>query len=336
MAPRPLRPVRGVALALSCAIACATPSRPRDRADDWTAAVIAPGPPLVVTFIDVGQGDAALLQVGDLDVLVDAGTPESCGRILNALASVKGALDWLVITHPHDDHFACAVDVLEAHDVAAVVTNGEGRGPPRDAANRPSWGALLAAVEAEGVPITTWAAGSSHDFGRGLGAAVLASGGRYPDTARGEDINNDSVVFVAEYAERRVFFSGDIEVAASGALVDEHCADVDDCAALESDVLKVPHHGSADVDVRFWRAAQPRWAVISAAHASKKHYLPRQQTVDALRGVGAKVVSTSAAGIEDVTLTIAASGQMSWSLPRGGVFVWTAHRGEGVTSPQGE
>lgn len=93
-----------------------------------TIVVVEPTPQtdLTVTFVDVENGDAILLQLGDVELLVDAGKSNAWKLGLgDALDAVQGPLETLFITHPHLDHYGGAADVLANLDVARVVTNGE-------------------------------------------------------------------------------------------------------------------------------------------------------------------------------------------------------------------
>ena len=76
-----------------------------------------------VHFIDVGQGDAILVEAGDADILVDGGPSGSA--VLSYLAGqVVPDIDLMVATHPHADHIGGLDDVLRQYDVREVWTNG--------------------------------------------------------------------------------------------------------------------------------------------------------------------------------------------------------------------
>src|SRR5689334_10980399 len=82
---------------------------------------------LRITFVDVGEGDAILIQHGGTNLLLDTGQPRGCKNLLAALGHMS--IRALFLTHPHSDHFGCAEDVLAALPVAEIITNGETRGP---------------------------------------------------------------------------------------------------------------------------------------------------------------------------------------------------------------
>lgn len=290
--------------------------------------------PLRVVFVDVGQGDAILLDVGDVELLIDAGPKGKFDHLAEVLdAHVDGPLEVLVVTHPHDDHFGGAAKVLDAFDVARVITNGERRGPERKGDKESKeWNALEDAVADEGRTIEGLAVGDVVEPATGLRIEVLATGnpagGEFKDTSSGEDINNDSLVLLVTFGGRRLLLTGDIEVDADQMLVERFCeAGAGECPSLHADVLKVAHHGSADFDEAFLEAVAPAFAVVSAGFENKRHCLPRVDAIDALLAVGATIYSTSSEGTEDVVLTIAADGTMSWNTPDVPVFAWRKEKG---------
>jgi len=306
-----------------------------------TIVVVEPTPQtdLTVTFVDVDNGDAILLKLGDVELLVDAGKSNAWKLGLgDALDAVQGPLETLFITHPHLDHYGGAADVLANLDVARVVTNGERRGPPRDPAAQKTWSYFEDAVSSEGLRIESLPVGTILTPAPGLTLEVLASGdphgGRFRDTGAGTDINNDSLVLMVDYAGRRLLLTGDIEVAAGKALVDAYCVNHDPatCPKLRADVLKVPHHGSAHFAPALFRAVTPAWAVTSAANRGTALCLPRAESSEALHSLGARLVSTSAEGLGAAVLTISAHGDLRWTLPPKPIFAWQkpTARGKGA------
>ena len=225
-------------------------------------------PPLVapaglrVIFLDVGQGDSALLQTAAGSVLVDEGPPEAhVGRQLHSLG--VDHLAALVLTHPERDHVGGAVEVLRTLQVDRVLHGGP-------AHHRPDGDAALAEARRRHVPITVVRAGDSLRLGR-LTLRVL-----WPDGPGTVDANpNDwAVVMLASYGETDVFLPADAESNVTARLRPP---------AVE--ILKVAHHGSADDGlVDELRALRPRVALISVgAHNDYGH--PRAEVVSALEGV---------------------------------------------------
>ena len=176
----------------------------------------------------------------------------------------------------------------------------------------------------------------------GLELHVLATGsvegGEFPDTSRGEAINNESIVLQLVYGGRRVLLTGDIGQGAENMFVARYCPEGPDaCPRLRSDVLKVPHHGSADFTPRLFDAVRPTWAVVSADFENGKHCLPRIEPLEALVKRNVALYSTSAEGQEDVVLEIQPNGDMTWHAPSRDIFAWRKEHRQCLpeTLPQG-
>jgi competence protein ComEC len=222
------------------------------------------GPPatLTVTFLDVGQGDATLVQHPDgAAVLFDGGPPE--GGVARQLrrAGVR-RLSALVMTHASRDHHGGLAEVVERFPIDLLVDGGDGT---RDRDFR----AVVAAARARGVrrveamaPLTLRAGGLTID--------VLSPGPRPPGPPP-EDPNPRAVVAVVACDGFELLVSGDAE---SDALLPLALPDVD--------AIKVPHHGSADPGLaELLDRLRPELAAIPVGENSYGH--PAPSTLAALR-----------------------------------------------------
>ncbi|HUU22645.1 MAG TPA: MBL fold metallo-hydrolase, partial [Phycisphaerae bacterium] len=139
--------------------------------------------PFVVTFIDVGQGDAALYQMPDGSaILVDGGPTGAGNSAIVPLLWDKGItnLDLVVLTHPHADHCGGLDEVLALVEVAEIWENGE-------TLDTSSYQGFAAARDAEGVEVLVAGAGDQRAFGDVLLTVLWGDHGM-------EDENNDSIV----------------------------------------------------------------------------------------------------------------------------------------------
>jgi competence protein ComEC len=216
---------------------------------------------LRITALDVGQGDAILLQVRQGAVLVDQGPPE---------ADVAGQLEELgverlvalVLTHPQRDHIGGAADVLEAIEVGAVLD-------PRISAESEDHDAAVAAAKAHDVPIVPVRAGQRLRVGA-LRLHVLWPDGPGPP---GDDPNNHAVVLLASYGRIDVLLTADAE---SNVTVPIRPPQVE--------VLKVAHHGSADDSLpALLELVDPEIAVVSVGRDNDYGH-PTQSTMATLAG----------------------------------------------------
>ena len=281
-----------------------------------------PEHPLTLSFLDVGQADALMIQKGELDILVDAGRHYS-GALQSAMETITDSVDLMVITHPHADHYGGAAGILDDHDVDRIVTNGERRGPPRDTSTPVTWRRFEEAVDNAELELETWSRGDEIELTPHLAIDVLASGGDFDDTSSGTDINNDSLVMMVEYQRRRILLTGDVEIAGGKQLVDDHCHNgADDCPELRADIFQVPHHGSHHFHPPFFDAADADWAVFGAPHDNRQHHHPRKETLDAVVDRDMRVKSTNQQGGRDAVATIDIDGDVDWNIDDPEIFVW--------------
>ncbi len=222
-----------------------------------------------MTFLDVGQGDATLLQEGPRSVLVDTGPPT--GDILGRLreAGIR-SLDLLVLTHAQQDHDGAAAAVVAALPVRVVLDGRDGIPTAIDAP-------LAAAVRRSGARVLPGRAGQRLQIGS-LSLRVLWPPARTRAGLAGEDPNDRAIVLEATAPEARALLTADAE------------SDVLSRLDLRSvDLLKVAHHGSADRGLpALLTRLRPRIAGIEVGRGNTYGH-PAPSTLSALAAVPAVV-----------------------------------------------
>ena len=216
----------------------------------WRSVPSGPAPPptgLRLTVLDVGQGDAILLQVPEGAVLVDEGPPEAdVADQLDGLGVDRLAA--LVLTHPERDHVGGAADVLERIPVEAVVD-------PRIPADSEDEARALAAARERGVPVRTARAGSEYRIGA-LRLRVLWPAG---DPLPGGNPNDSAVVLLVSYGTVDALLTADAEGAVTVPI-----------RPPPVEILKVAHHGSDDPRLRdLLELLRPRIAVVSVGERER-------------------------------------------------------------------
>jgi len=285
---RRLPPVRRVAVVCSVAVAVAV----------LASRSLSPPPPpdaLTVSFLDVGQGDATLIQHPDGSaVLFDGGPPE--GRVASLLreAGVR-RLSALVMTHASRDHHGGLPEVVARYPVHLLVDGGDGSADP-------DFRAVVAAAVERGARRV--AATAPLRLRAGALAIRILSPAPRPRGPPPEDPNPRAIVAVVSSGGFDLFLSADAE---SPSLVSLALPDVD--------AMKVPHHGSADPGLRgVLERLRPEWAAIEVGEDNGYGH-PAPSTLAALDAAGVRTFRTDRDGT--VRLTVS-GGRMSAETESGG------------------
>jgi competence protein ComEC len=262
------RPLVAVACVAIVAVAVAL-ARPGDG-----AASVPLG--LRITFLDVGQGDATLVQHRSAAVLVDTGPPD--GPILDRLrqAGVR-RLDLLVITHAQADHEGAAPALLRTIPIRLVLDG-------RDGVREPLGARMAAEAKRRRVGLVAARAGEVVRIGP-IVLRVLWPPPRGPQDPPGEDPNMRAIVAEADADGVRMLLTADAE------------SDVLSGLDLRTvDLLKVSHHGSADPGLpAVLERLRPRLAAIEVGRHNLYGH-PAASTLRALTAAGVPVVRTDRDG----------------------------------------
>lgn len=202
---------------------------------------------LTVHFIDVGQGDCALIQTSAGNMLIDAGTFDSRRNILEYIDKLGiKEFEYAIFTHPHEDHIGAAKTLLEKYEFKNVIM-------PDAVHTTPTFDYTISAIEKEGCNVFEAVAGTTYTLGDAK-IDILA-----PDTYYDRnDLNNMSVVCKLTYHKVSFLFMGDAEEESEDS-IRYHGYDID------ADILKVAHHGSSTSSTApFIYNVSPSVAVISA------------------------------------------------------------------------
>ncbi|MBC7809468.1 MAG: DNA internalization-related competence protein ComEC/Rec2, partial [Akkermansiaceae bacterium] len=250
---------------------------------------------LRVTFLDVGQGDAAVIETPDGAVaVIDGGgypgtderyTGEPGGRIVVPYLRRRGInrVDWLVPTHPDEDHVQGLIAVARAFPVRHVLDGGvpDGGG---DASAR-----LRELLRRKRVPSTRASRGQIISLGTSGAALEVLHPTRTLLTNTRSVTNANSIVLRLRYKNATILFTGDAEESAEASLLEIGIP-------LEADVLKVGHHGSRfSSGEGFLAAVSPSVAVISAGSENNFGH-PTPDVLAKLKTVGAAMYRTDRQG----------------------------------------
>jgi len=215
------------------------------------AAITMPDDELHVSFLDIGQGDAILIQRGSQQVLIDGGpSPQTLtGELGERMPFWDRTIELVVLTHPHADHLSGLVEVLGRYQVEQVLYPDLEYG----SSLYDEWEDL---IEEKGIASTLAQAGQEIDLGEGVTMAVLHPPATLLE-GTGSDTNNNSAVLRLDSGQVSFLLTGDIEWEAEFKLIASG-------AELTCTVLKVGHSGSnTSTSTDFLEAASPQLAVIS-------------------------------------------------------------------------
>jgi competence protein ComEC len=267
------------------------------------AGMVAPSfPPrgVEVTFIDVGQGDAALVRLPEgAVILIDGGGSRTGAfdvgeRVLLPFLRYRRIprIDLLVLTHPHDDHLGGLLAVAEQYPIRAVLDSCQ-------PVATPNYQRFRRAVQRRHLRFMQARRGTELRWG----ATRLEILHPVDPLLRAthSDPNNNSVVCRLTYGRTRFLFTGDAEAEAERVL---RASGQD----LHAEILKVGHHGSRfSTDAAWVKAVHPSVAIISCGRDNVFGH-PAKETLARLRAAGVTTYRTD----EDGAVTVRSDGERVW------------------------
>ena len=221
---------------------------------------------LIVTMINVGQGDAILVRQGSHTMLIDGGPDPSL--LLRGL-SAQGVhrIDLLVISHPHADHVDGLVPIAETFPVGRALD-------PYTPADLPAYNQIVDTLAARRIARDRAVAGMTYRLGDATVDVLWPGVERMHDTPA--DVNNNSIVMRVRYGSDAILLAGEVQEEAQQELLN-------DPDLLRAAVVKVSHHGSAHMLPEFYFATGARVALIPVGPNTFGH--PAGQTLASLRGM---------------------------------------------------
>lgn len=235
-----------------------------------------------VHFIDVGQGDCSFIELGNgQTMLIDAGNPEDGDDIVEYIKDLQyGDIDYIVATHPHDDHIGGMAEVLKTFPVEKLYM-------PNAVHTSYSFENLLNVIEEKDIDLNVAKSGTSILNSGPIDIDILS-----PVQDEYSDANNYSAVVRITYGESSFLFTGDAEKIVESEILNSE---------IDIDVLKVGHHGSnSSSSEAFIEATTPQIAVISCGQDNMYGH-PDYEVLSILDENNIKVYRTDEAGTIMVT-----------------------------------
>lgn len=227
---------------------------------------------LRVYCLDVGQGDSILITNNNKTMLIDASTNEMGSRVvkyLNDLGIKK--IDYLVGTHPHEDHIGGLDNVIKNFDIGTIYM-------PNVVATTKTFEEVIDAISAKKLKVTSPKTGNKFTVGNAECEVMSIRNDK-------DDYNNCSIVIKMDFNNVSYLFTGDAEESVESSRKWPHI-----------DVLKVGHHGSnTSSSKKFLEQIKPEVALISVGQGNTYGH-PTQATLKRLSNIGAKIYRTDENG----------------------------------------
>ncbi|SHH19558.1 MBL fold metallo-hydrolase [Clostridium grantii] len=232
---------------------------------------------LKVHYINVAQGDAILIQCDDENMIIDAGKNNKAG-LVDYYLKEQGVekLDYVVGTHPHEDHIGGLDLVIDTYDIGTILM-------PKITATTQTFKDLITSINNKDLKITEPIAGTTYELGKATFEILAPNSSDYSDT------NNYSIVIKLTYGDTSFLFTGDCEDVSEEEMVAKGLD-------LKADVLKIGHHGSRDSTIdEFLLAVDPMYAVISVGRVNTYGH-PHKRVMDKLKEKNIDVYRTDESG----------------------------------------
>ncbi|AGX42841.1 ComEC/Rec2 family competence protein [Clostridium saccharobutylicum] len=230
---------------------------------------------MMVHYIDVGQGDSELIQIGDKNILIDAGTSDK--KALDYLKKINiTKLDYVIATHPHEDHIGSMDDVINYCTIGTFYA-------PKVTTTTKTYENMIDALKKKNLKITVPKVGEQINIDNAT-LTFLA-----PNSTKYDDLNNYSIVVKVKYGNNSFLFTGDAEALSEGEILQKQLD-------IQADVLKVGHHGSSSSTSQdFLNKVNPKYAVISCAKGNDYGH-PHKETLDKLKAKNIGIFRTDLSG----------------------------------------
>lgn len=242
---------------------------------------------LKIIFFDIGQGDSIFIQTpSGHQILIDGGPSSAVlSKLGRELPFYDHDLDMIILTHPDADHLNGLVEVLERYKVDLILYTGVEH-------TSVAYEEFKSLIKEKQIPVKIAQAGQVIELGHDetqmqILWPALASAGAL---AGKPNMNATSIIAQLVYKESEFLFMGDAEFDAENELIAFYSEN------LESDVLKIGHHGSkTSTSLEFLKSVSPKASVISVGLKNKyKH--PAEITLQNLQSVNTKIFRTDLHG----------------------------------------
>ncbi len=244
---------------------------------DASKDAIKPTDMIEVHFIDVGQGDAILVEAGTSTMLIDAGENNKGTLVKEYLNNRQiTKLDYIIGTHPHSDHIGGLDTILDSFEVDKVLL-------PNVVHTTQTFEDVLDAIERHDLKITPPSVGDVYSLGTASFTILAPSSDAY------DDINNYSIAIRLVFGDTAFLFAGDAESKSELEILKAGLS-------LKADVLKLSHHGSSYSSCgEFLEEVDPSYSIVSVGKNNEYGH-PHAETLQRIFDQNIKLYRTDEQG----------------------------------------
>lgn len=231
-------------------------------------------------YIDVGQADSILVMNEKQSLLIDAGNNEDGDMVVNFIKD-KGItkLDYIIGTHPHEDHIGGMDDVINNIDVDKIYL-------PAIQTNTKTYQDVLQAIKDKNKKINSLKKGDKFNVGEAEFEVMTDS------ILEKNNLNLSSNIMRMVFNGTSFLFTGDAETENEKSITWE-----------QTDILKVGHHGSTtSTSQKFLNQIKPKYAIISVGKNNDYGH-PKEKILERLKNEGAEIYRTDECGTIEITVT---------------------------------
>lgn len=241
-----------------------------------------------VHYIDVDQGDSILIQVNNKNLLIDAGPSHSKENLISYLKDSKvKTLDYIIATHPHEDHIGGMATVISSFNIGRFYA-------PNIIHNSKAFENMIIELQKKKLKVNIIKRGMGHDIDLGKGTTVEVFS---PNSNTYDNINNYSPIMKITYGSTSFLFTGDAEKDIEEELVQNK-------DTITSNVLKIGHHGSSSsTNENFFNLVSPNISIISLG-INNSYGHPNKKVLELLNSKNTSIYRTD----EDGSIVISSDG----------------------------